>query len=278
MKIKKSTIINGITAVACTAALSAAAVISGAAAPDGEDRGYNSRGKIVFDNNTRDETDDVIFDASDFFVIDGMVSAGKTDIRDALNEYDGVDIGEDIPSFEVLAASVSGLCDGTDAAAGNLLEGKKALVEKNMITGTMPDHGGITTPADGIAESEEEEAAEITIPEGYYDRDSRISIPIETIKESVPSLNSSIPSELTLSGTAWVGDSDGYHNTGRFFISIPSGWKTASGCSYRTYLNDPVSDGTLTTVGIAPDKTGDIGTFGYKSMAWWTLHLVWDQD
>lgn len=183
MKIRKSSLI---TAAVCTAALSAAVFISGHAA---EDSAYKSQGKIVFDNNTQDPVDDVIFDASDFFVIDGMVRDGKNSIKDALLEYDHVNIDEGIPAFDTLAAEISGLADGTDADAGNILSGKNALVGKRIITGAMPDYGSINTAAIRIAEREEN--AEITIPEGYYNEESRITVPIGDIKD-MPTLDNTI--------------------------------------------------------------------------------------
>lgn len=183
MKIRKSSLI---TAAACTAALSAAAFISGHAA---EDSVYKSQGKIVFDNNTQDPVDDVIFDASDFFVIDGMVRDGKNNIKNALNAYDSVSIEEDIPAFDTLVAEISGLTDGTDASAGNILVGKNALVGKGIVTGTMPDYGSINTAALRI--SEQEENAEITIPEGYYNEASRITVPLGDIKD-MPTLDNTI--------------------------------------------------------------------------------------
>lgn len=175
-----------ITAAVCTAALSAAVFLPGHAAEDGN---YKSQGKIVFDNNTQDPVDDVIFDASDFFVIDGMVRDGKNSIKDALLEYDHVNIDEGIPAFDTLAAEISGLADGTDADAGNILSGKNALVGKRIITGAMPDYGSINIAAIRIAEQEEN--AEITIPEGYYNEASRITVPIGDIKD-MPTLDNTI--------------------------------------------------------------------------------------
>lgn len=183
MKIRKSSLI---TATVCTAALSAAVFISGHAA---EDSAYKSQGKIVFDNNTQDPVDDVIFDASDFFVIDGMVRDGKNSIKDALLEYDHVNIDEGIPAFDTLAAVISGLADGTDADAGNILSGKNALVGKRIITGAMPDYGSINTAAIQIAEQEDN--AEITIPAGYYNEESKITVPIGDIKD-MPTLDNAI--------------------------------------------------------------------------------------
>lgn len=179
--------INIITAVICTAALSAASFFSGYAAAADSDTGYGSRGKIVFDNGTEDTVDDVVFDASDFFVIDGMVRDGKDSIRDSLNEYDSINIDEEIPAFDSLAAGIASISEGTDAGEENILSGKKALVGKSIITGSMTDHSNSKTPADNITEKDNE--VEITIPGGYYDGDSKVTVPIETVKNKIPSLS-----------------------------------------------------------------------------------------
>ncbi len=186
MNIKKS---NIITAVLCAAALSASSFYSGYAA--GTDSGirYNSQGKIVFDNGTENTADDVVFDAADFLAIDKMVTDGKTSLKDELNQYDGIEINDDIPEFNLLAEAVGSLSDGTDAAAGNILSGKKALVGKSIITGNMDDHSGTKTSTSQIEENGS--TAEITIPGGYYDENSKITVPIDVIKK-LPTINSNL--------------------------------------------------------------------------------------
>ena len=187
MKIKIS---NAITAALCAAVLSAASYSLGYADADtGGGTGYSSQGKIVFDNGTEDTADDVIFDASDFRLIDDMVTEGKTNIKNELNQYGNIQINDDIPEFGTLAASVSAISDGTDAAAGNILSGKKALVGKNIVTGSMADHSGTSTSTSQIKENGT--TAEITIPGGYYDENSKITIPIDVIKD-LPAINSNI--------------------------------------------------------------------------------------
>lgn len=187
MKIKIS---NAITAALCAAVLSAASYSLGYADADtGGGTGYSSQGKIVFDNGTEDTADDVIFDASDFRLIDDMVTEGKTNIKNELNQYGNIQIDDDIPEFGTLAASVSAISDGTDAAAGNILSGKKALVGKNIVTGSMADHSGTSTSTSQIKENGT--TAEITIPGGYYDENSKITIPIDVIKD-LPAINSNI--------------------------------------------------------------------------------------
>lgn len=185
MNIKKS---NIITAVLCAAALSASSFYSGYAA--GTDSGiYNSQGKIVFDNGTENTADDVVFDAADFLAIDKIIIDGKTSLKDELNQYDNIEINDDIPEFNLLAEAVGSLSDGTDAAAGNILSGKKALVGKSIITGNMDDHSGTKTSTSQIEENGS--TAEITIPGGYYDENSKITVPIDVIKK-LPTINSNL--------------------------------------------------------------------------------------
>ena len=193
MKIKIS---NAITAALCAAVLSAASSSLGYADADtGGGTGYSSQGKIVFDNGTEDTADDVIFDASDFRLIDDMVTEGKTNIKNELNQYGNIQIDDDIPEFGTLAASVSAISDGTDAAAGNILSGKKALVGKNIVTGSMADHSGTSTSTSQIKENGT--TAEITIPGGYYDENSKITIPIDVIKD-LPAINSNLARRIEI--------------------------------------------------------------------------------
>lgn len=191
MKIKKN---NVITAAICAIVLSVTSYCSGYAAADGDGgTQYNSQGKIVFDNGTEDTADDVVFDASDFVTIDSMVTAGKRSIADELNKYDSIEIGDDIPAFDTLAVLAGSISDGTDAAAGNILSGKKALVGKNIVTGSMADHSGSKTPTNNVTENGAN--AEITIPGGYYDSDSKITVPIDVLKK-LPAINSNLASNM----------------------------------------------------------------------------------
>lgn len=187
MNIKKS---NIITAVLCTVALSVTSFYSGyAAANTASGIQYNSQGKIIFDNSTEDTNDDVVFDASDFLTIDSMITDGKTNIKNELNQYDNIEINEDIPAFDTLAASIGAISDGTNATAGNILSGKKALVGKNIVTGSMTDYSGSRTPTSNVTENGTN--AEITIPGGYYDESSKITVPIEVLKK-LPTINSNL--------------------------------------------------------------------------------------
>ena len=136
MKIKIS---NAITAALCAAVLSAASYSLGYADADtGGGTGYSSQGKIVFDNGTEDTADDVIFDASDFRLIDDMVTEGKTNIKNELNQYGNIQIDDDIPEFGTLAASVSAISDGTDAAAHRDREHGRPQRDKHL---HEPDQG-----------------------------------------------------------------------------------------------------------------------------------------
>lgn len=191
MNIKKS---NVIVAVICMAALSGTSYYSGYAAGNSGIQ-YNSQGKIVFDNGTEDTIDDVIFDASDFITIDSMVTDGKASIKDELNRYDSIEISEDTPAFNTLAAAVDAISDGTDATAGNILSGKTALVGKSLVTGSMDDHSGSRTDTNKITENGTN--AEITIPGGYYDENSKITIPIDTIMK-LPAINSNLAHRIEI--------------------------------------------------------------------------------
>lgn len=186
MNIKKS---NVITAVICAATLSVASFYFGYAADTNSGIKYNSQGKIIFDNSTEDIVDDVVFDATDFLTIDSMVTDGKMSLVKELNEYDNIELGEDIPEFSTLAASIGSISDGTDAAAGNILSGKKALVGKKIIIGSMANHSGSSTSTSQVKENGT--LAEITIPDGYYDGSSKITVPIEVLKK-LPTINSDI--------------------------------------------------------------------------------------
>lgn len=220
MNIKKS---NVITSLICVAALSVASFCSGYAAgagAAGTDSGiqYSSQGKIVFDNSTEDTADDVVFDAADFLTIDNMVRNGKTDIKNELNKYDNINLGGDIPEFNTLAASVASISSGTDAAAGNILSGKKALVGKKIVTGSMANHSGGSTSSSQVRENGT--LAEITIPSGYYDGSSKITVPIEVLKQ-LPTINSSISRTLTCTGSV----------TGR--VNIPYRDDMVQYCGYQ---------------------------------------------
>lgn len=78
----------------------------------------------------------------------------------------------------------------TTASAGDILTGKSVTINGTTTNGTMANKGGTTTAATSVTESGTN--ALITIPaNGYYTTSSKISVPVETIKNNVSSLNSS---------------------------------------------------------------------------------------
>lgn len=90
----------------------------------------------------------------------------------------------------VKAASLASQTEGT-ATSEKMLADYTAWVNGSKVTGTMTDNGGSTTSATTVTESGDN--ALITIPiAGYYDASSKLSVPIETLKNEVSSLNSSI--------------------------------------------------------------------------------------
>ena len=70
------------------------------------------------------------------------------------------------------------------AIASDVLSGKTILTSSGLVTGTMVNKSGTTTTASTVTESGDN--ALITIPaNGYYSTSSKISVPIETIKNEV---------------------------------------------------------------------------------------------
>ena len=93
-----------------------------------------------------------------------------------------------------------------DATAAQILSGKKAYVDGSLITGSMANKSGTTVSSTTVTESGEN--ALITIPSnGYYSTSSKISVPIETIKNEVDSLmitpTSIAYSSKTANGYSW---------------------------------------------------------------------------
>ena len=76
----------------------------------------------------------------------------------------------------------------TTAAEDKILKDYKAYSNGKLMTGTMENYSGQTVTASKITENGEN--AEITIPQaGYYGTDSKVSIPVETIKNNVGETN-----------------------------------------------------------------------------------------
>lgn len=134
--IKKS---NVITAIICAVSVSVVSFYSGAAAAADSNISYQSQGKIVFNNNTDDTEDDVIFDASDFKTINDMVVSGKKLIGTELNKYPSVNMNftSTIPDFSELASAIDTLTDDATADSSQMLKDATAYVKGAKIKGTI---------------------------------------------------------------------------------------------------------------------------------------------
>lgn len=139
-KIKKS---NVITAIICAVSISVVSFYSGVTAASENSISYKSQGKIVFNNNTEDTADDVIFDASDFSTINDMVVSGKKLVGTELNKYSSVniDLANTIPDFSELATAVDTLTDDATADSNMILKDATAYVKGSKIKGTIPSKG-----------------------------------------------------------------------------------------------------------------------------------------
>lgn len=136
MNLRKS---NVITAIICAAALSTVSFYTGVNAASSVP--YKSQGKIVFDNNTDDTADDVVFDAGDFKTISDMVVSGKKQIGAELNKYPSANfnLSSSIPDFAELANAVDILTDDTtDTTSDKILKDYTAYVKGNKIKGAIP--------------------------------------------------------------------------------------------------------------------------------------------
>lgn len=129
---------NIITAIICAASLTVSYHIGTVAA--GNQETFNSQGKIVFDNNTKDSADDVIFDANDFKIISDMVIAGKRQVAAELNKYPSVNFNmtNSIPDFSELANAIDTLTDDATAENNKILKDYTAYVKSSKIKGTIP--------------------------------------------------------------------------------------------------------------------------------------------
>lgn len=76
----------------------------------------------------------------------------------------------------------------TNATEDKILKDYKAYSNGKLLTGTMENFTGQTVIANTITENGAN--AEITIPsKGYYGTDSKVSIPVETIKDEISSIS-----------------------------------------------------------------------------------------
>ena len=88
---------------------------------------------------------------------------------------------------KVIANTLASQTSAT-AVASNLLSEKTAWINGSKITGTMTNKSGKTVAATTVTESEDKTNALITMPSnGYYSTSSKISVPIETIKNNISS-------------------------------------------------------------------------------------------
>lgn len=144
MNIKKS---NVITAIICAVTLSTVSFYTGVSAASSSSVSYKSQGRIVFDNNTDDIADDVVFDASDFNTISDIVITGKKQIGTELNKYPSINLNlsSEVPDFAELANAVDILTDDTtDTTSDKILKDYTAYVKGNKIKGTIPSKAAAT--------------------------------------------------------------------------------------------------------------------------------------
>ena len=92
----------------------------------------------------------------------------------------------------------------TAVSAANILAGKTGWNGSSWVDGTMVDKSSTTTAASTV--SEDGTNAKIQIPaSGFYNKDnSYISVPIETLKNNVSALNSSITNISNYSGNSYT--------------------------------------------------------------------------
>ncbi len=134
---------NVVTAIICAVFISIVSFCSGAVAASENAVSYKSQGKIIFNNNTEDTADDVIFDASDFKTINDMVVSGKKLVGTELNKYPSVniDLTRNVPDFSELASAIDTLTDDATADGSMLLNNATAYVKGAKIKGTIPSKG-----------------------------------------------------------------------------------------------------------------------------------------
>ena len=146
---------NIIVACLCTVTLVAVSFSSGYAA--GNNATYKSQGVLRFDNNTVDTADDVIFNANDFSSIDAVVTNGKLDVANALNNHTDSGIATTvIPTFNTLTDAIN----------------------------TIANNGAFNRTLSVSQES-------VNIPRGFHNGAGKISIALEQ-KTIVPSVSTQV--------------------------------------------------------------------------------------
>ena len=152
---------------------------------------------------------------------------------------------------KVIANTLSSQTSAT-AVASNILSGKTAWVNGSKVTGTMANKAGATVSATTVTESGTN--ALITIPSnGYYDTSSKISVPIETIKDSVSNLGGVFGSLRILK------DASGYYE-GKYVTRIRIYWNDSLIKDIYQYIGDQF-DGIVKTSGSLNNNGYNIRTF-----------------
>ena len=145
-------------------------------------------------------TSDKVLEGSTIYTLSGLVAGtmiNNGSVSQTLNTGEDYTIpkGYHDGTGMVTANPLSSQTSAT-AVASNLLSGKTAWVNGSKITGTMTNKSGATVSATTITESGAN--ALITIPENaYYSTSSKISVPIQTIKNEVSSIQNNIKSLVT---------------------------------------------------------------------------------
>ena len=135
---KKNTIILAL----CTVLVMVAIISTNSYA--GSNTSFKSQGRIVYTNDTDDTSDDVIFDASDLVEIDEMITSGKLELADALNDYSNTNLPT-FPTFDELGLAIDNLTtfsgnyyydkatEGADCVRYIKINGKYYLCDENGV-------------------------------------------------------------------------------------------------------------------------------------------------
>ena len=149
-----------------------------------------------------------------------------------------------------------------NATAAQILKDKTAYVNGSKVTGTMANKSGATVSATTVTESGTN--ALISIPSnGYYSTSSKISVPIETIKNNVDSLNNCY---MELVSDTFSFDSTNFYkkklilkNNNCTTINVSYGAYVNTGIDWRFGVYDA---NTSTRLG----GTGNVNIAGYENI------------